>query len=1049
MLKLQGEFARLQKQIDQNDLKVLKIAIDANTSQAWNADDKRIVLLPAYLSPGGKDTPNEGPVTLSGVTFIEEQVSGVTLLYLPDSPDDQFLRRYDSLEAARKGLFNLCVHDKWVTYLAGRALQGKVPAHVSRINQAMLTHFDALIGVGERWPATTSLAEHLLNAHMGRLIEAHRGTSRSNDALYMERYALKGPRAFNYIKMAVGLVPFVGTVLSLYDAWTAANQAVAAFLRGEVGDGLAEVESMLLSLIDAVMDLLPGEAASSVLSRTARSITRVRQLRRLLANPAALRELSKRNARHQATRFADYEYEQPISLDELQRGTDGLYRDVYRHADGYFIVRQGRIFEVELSAIARSWRLAGNSRKTYKQPIALDETGQWDIWDGVYGTTSNDRLLGGGQVLGQLADVLDPIWPLSIRRFLPDFWTQQLLRRMGRLRATVDDLGHRYNRQLRQTNVAMEKLQETREIYQVARRQNADSDAALEPLSEAQRTELSKLVQAADAECIRDIELAIPRYKAVDELHGLVMGNTKTKAALARSECAWIVTDRFKLRAHFTNERIDSLTVQANKLIRKLEDLPEGLDGYLNVMEQLRKIRVKIVNEVDQFDEFIDKADRWFPLITRPTKHTPPTKVEKSYAKLREDIDLFKSISGDNADILRTEHLLEIVKRVGTTNNRAWFDLQKQTKSLRKMMYETLTNHRNLAEVSITPEQRDQILQACLDVYTQYHKGLRGWSTSYPQYFHPEAIEPLLISIKKLAERARKGIRKAKPEKTTGEITPEQPTGEITPEQPTGEIRKAIFTTEDDRLLIGEQWSSTTQTRQYVITGPGGSRQVWEQASNGKFRLLNPPDELPDATHTDLATLVSDARQRLDDLPAHQARVQGYARPDSPPVDLEDMMTFEADVLTRSALRIEEADATNPIIQLLRTKAAEHKRMGRQMRTTQSLASKKPTDGMLDDLIGQEAVEIHKSAPIKRLSKPKKRADYMQEYEVWDLTQTPPALLWYAHFHYSKAAPVFGEFEKAHLKLREHRFLTHADDATLPYADIGRQSIVLPHFAKL
>lgn len=65
------------------------------------------------------------------------------------------------------------------------------------------------------------------------------------------------------------------------------------------------------------------------------------------------------------------------------------------------------------------------------------------------------------------------------------------------------------------------------------------------------------------------------------------------------------------------------------------------------------------------------------------------------------------------------------------------------------------------------------------------------------------------------------------------------------------------------------------------------------------------------------------------------------------------------------------------------------------------------------------------------------------------MTAKPPHLLWYAHFHYSKAAPRFGEFEKAHLKLPEHQFLTHADNADLPYADIGKRSVALPHFENL
>ncbi|MDR7282310.1 hypothetical protein J2X84_001131 [Pseudomonas corrugata] len=258
MLQLQGTCARLQKQINQNEWQVLSIAIAADTPQAWNVADKRIVLLPAYLSAGGKDTPNEGGTTLSGVTFVQEQVSGMTLLYLPDSPDGQFLRRYDNLETARRALFNLCLRSEMVSYLAARALIGDVRAHASRINQAVLKHFDAMIGVGLPWPKTTSLSAHLLNAHMGRLIEAHRGTSRSNDALYLERYALNGPRAFNYIKMALGMVPFVGAGIALYDAWNSANRAVASLLRGEVGDGLTEIESVLMSLVDAAMDLLPG-----------------------------------------------------------------------------------------------------------------------------------------------------------------------------------------------------------------------------------------------------------------------------------------------------------------------------------------------------------------------------------------------------------------------------------------------------------------------------------------------------------------------------------------------------------------------------------------------------------------------------------------------------------------------------------------------------------------------------------------------------------------------------------------------------------------------
>ena len=168
------------------------------------------------------------------------------------------------------------------------------------------------------------------------------------------------------------------------------------------------------------------------------------------------------------------------------------------------------------------------------------------------------------------------------------------------------------------------------------------------------------------------------------------------------------------------------------------------------------------------------------------------------------------------------------------------------------------------------------------------------------------------------------------------------------------------------------------------------------------------------------------------------------------PVDLEHMMLSEANELSQRARSIETLAPQNPIIVQLRGKATELTATGRAMRTRQSLQTRQPTDGMLADLVDQKAVEIRNTRPIANLGKRRDgRSDFMQEYEIWDLTQTPAKVLWYAHFHYAKASAALGAFEKAHLKLPEHRFLTHADNADLPYADIGKKSAVLSHFEKL
>lgn len=1001
MLKLQGECARLQKQLSHDDWHLFDIAIDANTPQAWLTGGKRVALLPACLNVGGKDTPNESAVTLSGVTFIEEQHSGVTLLYTPDSPDERFVRRYDSLDAARKALFNLCAQDAMTHYLAGRALQGNVRAHVSRINEAHDKHFDALIGVGLRWPSSTSLAALLLDAHRGRLIEAHRGTSRSNDALYFERYALQGPRAFAYIKMAVGLLPFIGTAVALYDAWTAANQAAAAFLRGDVGDGVAELGSVLLSLIDAAMDLLPGEAVASALGSGARTLTRTRQLRALGLSAAALQVPTTRQARQVLARFSGYDYEKPLSLAGLQPATHGTYRHVYRHADGDFIARQGRVFQVELSNDSRNWRLSGNSRKTYKQPIALNETGQWDTWFGVYGTTFEGGGLGGGNLLGHMADKLDPLWPAAVRERLPRWWVDQAHRRHQALTDAADGIAPQIDAQVKRT------------------------DAALAAYNAASPDQRATLLQAFDTSCIADIELANRHFQTLSELFPLTHGNKRRELLRFQSDAALLMTDRYKHRVFLANHRVEPLMDRIDGLTENLEAiLASALSERLRVLEDIRKIRLDMLKEFDTIESLMQDLNHWY--------HRISVRADKS--KLTTEVtELNERLSEANLLYLRTGNLLETVTRYDTTHDVSWFILQSQARTRRARVDRALFSQFSLPEVTATRHQRNQILQDGIEQYDQFRLAMNAWTASYPQHFHLEAVPPLLDGIEKMTERARKALDGAPPT------------------APSGHVRKKVFTTENNELLIGvERTEPTTQQRQYILTGQSGHVEIWEPATNGRFRLQNPPPPPAAPDQRNLQSRVTEARQKLEMQDTYRTRVQFYATQGMLPVDLEEMMFKEANELRARARDIEALSPQHNLIAQLRDKASELIGTGRALRTRQSLLSKKPTDGMLDDLVTQGVVEVRRTSPIKQLGKRRDgRIDYMQEYEILDLTPNPPQVLWYAHFHYAKAAPRFSEFEKAHLKLPEHRFLTHADNADLPYADIGKRSAALPHFENL
>jgi hypothetical protein len=1002
MLKIQSENARLQKHLRDDEAALLNIAIDANTEQAWQANGKRLVLLPVSLKVGGKDTPGEGPVTLSGVSLIEEQISGVTLLYLPDSHDGQFFRRYGTLEAARKGLFTLCGSDKWIEYLANRALQGNVRAHVSRIGQAVEKNFDAIIEVGARWPATTSFAAHLLDVHMGRLVEAHRGTSRSNDELFFERYALKGPRAFNYIKMALGMVPFVGTALALYQAWTAANQATAAFLRGEVADGLAEIESMLLSLIDALMDLLPGEAVASTLSRTTRALTRTRQLHALVGNVATLHGRTQRQARHVLARFKDYDYEKPISLAGIEPASHGLYRGIYRHADGDFIERQGRLYQVELDRGSRIWRLSGNSQKTYKQPIALDETGHWDTWFGVYGTTLEGGLPGGGNLVGRVADALDPYWPPAIRQRLPRWLIDRDFRRRRQLTATANELA------------GQQKARGTK------------SDRTLSLYSEAGLEERPALWAAAEAACVGDIQIARQRYQTLTELIELTPGRKRKEIIQVRSKAAWLLTDRYRRRAIHAAESTQTLKLKLKKLRQAYNALPsDALAQRSKSLEEIRLMRIEMVEKLDHIQAFKEQMNHWYERMQ--AKHRP---------KISAFVDSSNSHSSHNeASLLywKTSQRLEIVKKAGSLEDVSWDYLDELAEPLRHKIDHALFNQYNLPNIIATKSERNRILQECVDACSEFRREMAVWTASYPQFFHLEVVDPLLDGIDRLAARARAGINKP-PEKRVA-----------------GQPLQRIFITEDNQLRHGvEQWDNVTQTRRYTSTGPRGHEEIWEQGADGRLRLTNPQNiAIRSPAGLSLAQLVTEAQERLDNLPAYRATVQSNADRGMLPINLEHMMTSQAGELNDRANRIAAKSAQHPLIQQLRTRAGELVMEGRAIRTQRSLSSLRPTDGMLDDLIGQRAVEIRRWKSIKKLSDYQGEPNYMQEYEIWNMNAQPEQLWWYAHFHYNASDRPFRDFKRAHLKLLKDQRLTHADDPDLLDSRIEQQSIVLIHFERV
>lgn len=1009
MLELQGEFAVLAKDIDVAGQRVLQIAIDANSREAFAVDGKRIVLLPAHLTVGGTDTPGEGPSTLAGVTFIVEQISGLTLLYRPDCPDGVFLRQFDSLEQARKFLFNQCLNSTMVNYLAGRALTGEFARHVSRINQALLKNFDALIGIGTAWPSTTSLTAHLLNVHMGRLLEAHRATSRSNDALYLEHVALRSGAMFNYLKMALGVVPFIGTAIALYDAWHSANLAVAAFLRGDVGHGLAEVEAVLLSLIDAAMDLLPGASATS---GAARAVTRGRQLRALTNNPGALQLSTPQQVRRTLERFRGYEYEHEISLAGLQPGTEGLYRNVYRHTDGDFMVSLGRLYRIELTDNPPQWRLSATGTRTYKQPIALDEAGHWNTHYAVYGTVTAGGGAGGGAVLGHVADGLDPLWPAAIRRWLPRWWADRALRRQLTLTNTVDA----YTRRL-QT-------------------QTHGSNAVLGHYFKLELNQRPPLRAKVDTACVNDIELAQALYLNLEELMLFSHGRKRTQIEDFQSRCAWVIVDRTVRRVELARERLVAHLDRIDQLVAR-SDATHYSDtaAHVQLMAQRKEVRIEFLKDFEQLHAQAAEANRWNGRITHRVQKS---KMAPEMATINE------KFSNANYHYLKAAHMLEIITHYSAVTDQSWVYFHVQLKEARNKVGRALLTQHHLPEVQATFTQRNKVLEDCLATYAKFRRHLGAWSLGYPQHLDLERVTAFLDDLENVEAAARQAI------KTRPSNTPKA-----------GSAGKQLFETEDNQLLIGvASTDAVTRQQRFTVEGVDGHRETWlPRSSSGKYHLSEPVAAAPTELTTDITPLLVEARKRLGTVDAYKSKVEGYARQDMLPVDLEHMMISEAAELNMRARAIERLSPTETVALQLRNRANELTRAGRTLRIDQTLNSKTPTEGYLDYLLEQRVVDIRKEGGLRDLGKRADgRRDFLQEYEVRDVRGESPQTLWYAHFHYGSAKPAFNDFVKGHLKLPEQRNLglqwqqaqaeSGAHVQAIWRGDIGKP-LGVKHFAEL
>ncbi|WP_338476571.1 dermonecrotic toxin domain-containing protein [Pseudomonas khavaziana] len=979
-LKAQGLLARMQNHINADELRLLNIAIDADTHAAWNIDAKHISLLPATLSAGGKDTQEQSPITLSGITFIEEKISGKTLLYLPEAPDQRCLRSYASLNQARIALFELCRLDSMVEYVAGRAIKGNVRAHIGRIDQATVKGYDAIIQAGFPWPATTSLAAHQLNAYMGRLIEAHRNDARSNADLAHEKYALKSGQLFNGIKIALNFVPFIGTALSLADATTSLYQAVAAFQRGETAHGIDQLASVFDCLVYAALDALTLAAAPGTRASKASQLARARQLQPA-ARASFWRSLKSRQGTTTRQRFAGYEHPEPLEPGSLRPVHSGPYRHTLRHTSGeHFILSEGRHFKVRYEATTHEMRLVA-SGKYYSPIIALDHALHWDTYSVLHGGHLTGYS-GGSRRPGRGSRRPGASVPAAVERQTPAAVSQVNQQR----RATLLEIGRLSDEFDAQILVSQRELTAFEQQFAL-------------PVTPADTAQRLKTTKTLDALMARDIESAKQVYTATQRAAGFDGHTLRQDITFNQSRTALVVGDRLMRQGINANRRLLGLQDQIVDLSQRRQKMRSYGPEDLAAQDALKRIRIEWIDDMNSMGDLLRELDTWLPRITVPSMKT---KVVPNVTKLQTTYTERAQL------LLKTGHLLQCLHGQRQPSNISWAYQEVVLQDAMQRLDRTLVTHLQLPTASLSKAQRNQMLQNIIEVYGQFHRDLSTWHLVSPSHFDPLYVQPLLDHLSQLMDTARRGIKQAhtRPQTSAGRVP---------------------FETEDGQLLMGTEQPARQQSpRQFIVTNEAGKTvEVWDQVSDSqRYRLnttLSQPAAAAPAVPGNLTEVVSEAGARLAAVDAFEHKVRAYKNLE--PINLEHLLVSEAQALESRASQVQRLDANHPLIAQLRSRAAPLKAAGQALRIERTLASKTPTEGYLDYLMDQNRVEIRKLGARRelKLKRPDGTTDHLQEYAVHDRQQTADKPLWYAHFHYLSADSGFESFTKAHLKIPDQR----------------------------
>lgn len=918
------------------------------------------------LKPGTASDGSSAQTTLSGI-FVLQADGYPTLLLLPEAPNNRIVSQYPDAAHACQALADMALDEPMRSYLAKLPIDGDEHAHLSYINSALQANYSGFIGLGITRSET--LPTLLANLQMGRLVLHNRATSRSQADLYLETEAIRHGRVYDYIKMALGVVPLVGTAVALYDGWHAATASVEAFLRSDPGAGIDHLNSVFLCLTDALLDLTP-----TVLFNNPSSAARLATLQR------------QRLTMPRSSRLAQPRYQSPFSGYETDIPT-GRWVDhpaahgagVYRHIDSGvdYIIRQGRYYSVSWDDTYRTWRLQGNGRVNYPLPVKRAAHGTWESHGRLSGQLIDSGLAGGG---AQLSALYNRGWATL----------RDLLRRQPAIASPLQVLQDIHLNQRRHQGLMKARLATYNQAQGVGPNGPVSTPAAPAAIAQALReaTEQAQVYVTFAEHSLERLRALRANLKRADYSRF----QQELALDLSKQNILLMKLHRTHLRDRFQHTR---------QLFAATDGLAEGeVPAHLR---HLHSAHDELAEALQRLEADVYRHER----IRGQLKGTALTEYDQHMQQLEFHLEP------------QDYRILGISSRiVGIFEPRGTFDHEVQL-FLRQMNREivdlrsALFSHGELRRVVLSRREESRFLTHLQARYQRFQAHLRSWQDEFPDFVSASASQRVDQELSKLSGEIDASLSAATP-----------PVRQV-PRSNRGASKPRLFETVDEQLLIGRETTVDGQSRmqvsQLLDDVPHAS---FSPAADGRWHRAQVPPLPPLAS---LQVLEHTANSKLAKVVGQTADLQRYKALNMLPRDLQDLAEGHAASLRELAtdLARKAGDDINPLQHALVERLEQHAKqldsLGRTLRIEQTKASPQPTISYLEYLKEQGEIELHWSRELEPArNKQGQPLEYLEEYRIDDVA-TGQAL-WYAHFHFKKKpGNGFARLEAGHIKLASER----------------------------